>query len=63
MTRLQKYGKWTKCIRTQNSPFNHTLCQNVMSFDKTFDSIMKSMYSLIINDPQTDENKLHLAIS
>jgi hypothetical protein len=63
MTRLQNYGKWTKCFTAQNSPFNLTLSQNVMSFDKTFDSIMKFMYSLIINDPQTDENKLHLAIN
>jgi hypothetical protein len=46
----------------QNSPFNLTFYQHVMSFDKTIDSIMKFRYSLNIKDSQIDENTSHFAI-
>jgi hypothetical protein len=66
MTRAQKYGNMeirTKCFTPQNSPFNPTFYQKVMSCDETIDYIMKFRYSLIINDPQIDANTSHLAIN
>jgi hypothetical protein len=63
ITGEQKYGQYReKNFTPQNSPFNLTLYQNVMSVDETFDSIMKFRYNLIINDPQIDEITSYLAI-
>jgi hypothetical protein len=49
------WNTWTKTCIPQDSPFNLTLYQNVMSFHQIFDFIMKFRHSLIINEPQIDE--------
>jgi hypothetical protein len=63
MTREKIWTIWTIFLSIgtlRDSPFNPTLCQNVMIIHQTIDLYMKFSYSLIIIDHQIDGKTLYI---